>query len=122
MPARLGGLGIVSPVQTAICQYELSSAVSAPLARLLVQQDRQYSAVIFYAQCEARSEIKRTQNRVLQEGVDQLQESLPEELRQAIKLAQEKGASNWLTALPIAKYDFVFHKSAFRDALALRYG
>ena len=37
-------------------------------------------------------------------------------------LAQEKGASSWLTALPIEEFGFTLHKSAFRDAVALRYG
>ena len=37
-------------------------------------------------------------------------------------LAQEKSASSWLTSLPLKEFNFVLHKSAFRDAIALRYG
>ena len=37
-------------------------------------------------------------------------------------LASEKGASSWLTSLPIDEYGFALHKGAFHDALALRYG
>ena len=40
----------------------------------------------------------------------------------AVLLAQEKGASSWLTSLPILEHGHALHKSAFRDALALRYG
>ena len=36
-------------------------------------------------------------------------------------LAQEKGASSWLTSLPIEEFGFALHKGAFHDALALRY-
>ena len=36
-------------------------------------------------------------------------------------MAKEKDASCWLTTLPI-KHGFTLHKSAFRDALCLRYG
>ena len=36
--------------------------------------------------------------------------------------ASEKGASNWLTALPIEEQGFILSKSDFRDALHLRYG
>ena len=32
------------------------------------------------------------------------------------------GASSWLTALPVAEFGFTLHKSAFCDALCLRYG
>ena len=34
----------------------------------------------------------------------------------------EKGASSWLTVLPLEEHHFALHKQAFRDALALRYG
>ena len=37
-------------------------------------------------------------------------------------LAQDSGASSWLTSLPLAEFGFSLHKGAFRDALALRYG
>ncbi len=37
-------------------------------------------------------------------------------------LASERGASNWLTTLPIEEFGFTLHKGAFHDALALRYG
>jgi hypothetical protein len=37
-------------------------------------------------------------------------------------LAQAKGSSNWLTALPLTDYGFTLHKGGFRDALSLRYG
>ncbi len=36
--------------------------------------------------------------------------------------ASERGASSWLTAIPIAEYEFILHKQAFRDALCIRYG
>ena len=39
-----------------------------------------------------------------------------------MELASEKGASSWLTALPLTEHSFSLHKGAFRDALALRYG
>ena len=34
----------------------------------------------------------------------------------------EKGASSWLTALPIQEFGFCLYKQAFRDALCVRYG
>ena len=37
-------------------------------------------------------------------------------------LVREKGASTWLTVLPIEEHGFALHKQAFRDAIALRYG
>ncbi len=40
----------------------------------------------------------------------------------ATDLAREKGASSWLTTLPLEEHDFALHKTSFRDAMALRYG
>ena len=42
-------------------------------------------------------------------------------LRRAFELSAEKGASTWLTVLPIEEHGLSLHKGAFRDALCLRY-
>ena len=39
-----------------------------------------------------------------------------------MELSKEKGVSTWLSSLPIDDHGFALHKSAFRDALSLRYG
>ena len=51
-----------------------------------------------------------------------LHENFDESLRYAVDFASVKGASSWLTALPLLEHGFALHKSAFLDALALRYG
>ena len=38
-----------------------------------------------------------------------------------ISLASEKGASSWLSTLPLQHYGFAFNKQEFNDAIALRY-
>ena len=37
-------------------------------------------------------------------------------------LATEKGASSWLSTLPVKEHGYALHKAAFDDAVALRYG
>ena len=51
-----------------------------------------------------------------------VRERVPAPLQRAMDLAQAKGASSWLTPLPIEELGFSLHKGAFWDALALRYG
>ena len=41
------------------------------------------------------------------------------ELKRSVEVACEKGASCWLTAIPLEQHGFTLHKSAFRDALCL---
>ena len=43
-------------------------------------------------------------------------------MKRAMQASTEKGASSWLATLPIQEHGFALHKSAFRDALCLRYG
>ena len=39
-----------------------------------------------------------------------------------MELGTEKGASTWLTALPLQEQGFTLNKQEFQDALCLRYG
>jgi len=51
-----------------------------------------------------------------------LHENFEESLQCAVDFASVKGASSWLTTLPLQEHKFALHKSAFLDTLALRYG
>ena len=51
-----------------------------------------------------------------------LRATIPKSRQHAMDLAQERGASSWLTTLPLEEFGLTFHKGAFRDAIALRYG
>ena len=42
--------------------------------------------------------------------------------KRAIELAKEKGASTWLTALPLKSMGYILNKQEFRDSISLRYG
>ena len=48
--------------------------------------------------------------------------NLSDNEKYALELASEKGASNWLNALPLSGYNFNLSKSEFRDGIYLRYG
>ena len=51
-----------------------------------------------------------------------LRVTIPKSRQCAMDLAQERGASSWLTILPLGEFGLTLHKGAFRDAIALRYG
>ena len=51
-----------------------------------------------------------------------IKEQLTAEQQRILQCVTEKGASNWLTALPLKKYNFHLNKQEFRDAVFLRYG
>ena len=49
-------------------------------------------------------------------------ESCSSEKKLTINLASQKGASNWLSVLPLKIYNFTLNKSEFLGGLYLRYG
>ena len=49
-------------------------------------------------------------------------QALSQRGQRAMGLPQERGASSWLTALPLASHGFSLSKGEFRDALCMRYG
>ena len=76
------------------------------------------------SRCSKTDQGQNSPSQTLQQNVEarNLQTQLPSTLQHSMELSQEKGASSWLSLLPIDNHGFALHKSAFRDALSLRYG
>ena len=51
-----------------------------------------------------------------------VRETLPCDCQRLMDVASERGASVWLSALPIKEHGFDPHKGSFQDALCIRYG
>ena len=65
--------------------------------------------------------VRREKNEVRRTRLHEIKNSLTLKTRRAVELASEKGASNWLTVIPIDEMGFTLNKGEFRDALKLRY-
>ena len=57
----------------------------------------------------------------LDDKLEDLRNSLPEKTKRAVNLAAEKGASSWLTVIPVNEMDLNLNKREFKDAVHLRY-
>ena len=55
------------------------------------------------------------------EELEEVKAVVPDRTQRAVDLACEKGASNWLTVIPLKDLDFELTKRKFRDAVRLRY-
>ena len=122
LPARLGGLNITDPSSFANEQFNASQQVTKPLVDLILSDDQSYPYEVLAEQIEVKCTIKARRRQMGLDAAHVIRESLTPPLQLAMDLAQEKGASSWLTALSLEEHGFTLHKSAFRDALALRYG
>ncbi len=95
LPARLGGMEVFDPSKRSTNQYLNSKSITAPLTTLILQQS---------ATCSPETERKRHHRKM---EAEDLSNRLPLDLQRAIKVSSEKGASTWLTTLPIADHAFM---------------
>ena len=121
LPPRLGGMGISNPVETMSINYNFSVEVTAPLVEKIISQDEGVQVILPKLECRRRR-VHQMRRTLQCAEASQLKEQLPADIQRSMELASEKGASNWLSTLPLEKYDFALHKGAFRDAVCLRYG
>ena len=122
LPARSGGLNINNPVAFSSNQYQDSLKVTKPLVDLILNQMKEYSYDTLTKQITAKRDVKNKRRQLGVDAAKQIREAVSPALQRAMDLASERGASSWLTVLPLEEHRFALHKQAFRDALALRYG
>ena len=121
LPPRHGGLGIFNPLKTAKAEYKSSPQVTAPLITKITKQDEEIGDILEDLSRQ-KKKAKHTRQNLHKVTASQLKTELPISQQRSLELASEKGASNWLSALPLERYSFALHKGAFRDAICLRYG
>ena len=120
LPCRLGGLGITNPVKSSKLQYECSDIITAPIVNLIMT-DGECPEEVWGKITQAKQDVRKKRKNKLEDDAAKIQSVLNTPLKRSVDLAKEKGASSWLTALPLEEQGFALYKSAFRDALALRY-
>ena len=107
-----------------MCAFEFtaSNKVTKPLQSLLLSQTSTFSSDIRGEQLLIKNELYHMKFSMTSSNKASLLEGATTSLKRSIELASENGASNWLSVLPLQEYNFSLHKTAFHDAVALRYG
>ena len=101
-------------------EFNSSLRITAPLALIIAMQGHELPK-----QDEVRlirNQIETERTAILDEKVNRVKEALPAQTARFMELASEKGASGWLSVLPLDDQGFTLNKGEFCDALALRYG
>ena len=122
LPYRHGGLGIRNPVLTADQEYQDSTHVTAELTNLICLQDMDLTKLDADKVKEAKGEVKCQKEASLKAEVSAIAATMDEKQAKLFECAREKGASSWLSALPLKRLGYVLNKQEFRDAICLRYG
>ena len=121
LPPRLGGLGIINPTTAFVNEHKHSKEVCEPLTTLIVEQDHDLSDTCLAIQ-QRKKVVQAQREKDALDKASILRPALPEFLQRAMEVASDKGASHWLSAMPMEAHGFALAKGSFRDALCLRYG
>ena len=125
LPAKHGGLGMFNP--TKICDQEYSNSVKAtkPIVTAILQQkvllSSEESAACNSEIKAAKSDIRAVKNTTYSMRRAKIKALLSPVLQRNFANLWEKGASSWLTTLPLVDFGFILSKTEFQDALRLRY-
>ena len=117
LPIRLGGLGIANPVTTSDSEYRASTAISSQFTDLILQQ------VCCTAQLDRKTikakvaVIKQAKESQLKASYKQLSEKLSLIRQKSLELGCEKGASCWLSALPLQSLGYIIKKIIINNAI-----
>lgn len=121
LPPRLGGMGITSPVRLAEMENHNSINLTKSLTEKIIAQDAHGETDISVIN-ERKKMISVNRQQAQKNDLEQLISVLSADTIRKVHAAQETGASNWLTSLPIKAKGFSLNKQEFVDAVALRYG
>ena len=122
LPTKLGGLGIDILPDIAKSLHTTSKTIVSPLVDSVTGRSEQHHVQTLFEQNNLAREAKIEKQKLNIQQAENIKNQLDPTTEKAMTLAQEKGASSWLTTLPIDEHGFALHKNDFRDALALRYG
>ena len=120
LPARMGGLGFADPNAEADWEYVNSQRITTQIAESIFQQNSQLE-IDEKLQAELLKDLRKRKEERWKEYQERVNELLDEKMRRIIQLGSEKGASTWLTSLPLKSYGFRLNKQQFLDAVCMRY-
>ena len=104
LPVRLGGLGVPNPTCLASLEYSSSVKISAALTQSIIDQQPEYTYVIYTDQCQAKETVQCERCKESTMSAKTLKACTSSTLQRAMKLAQAKGSSSLLLALPLQEY------------------
>ena len=117
LPTRLGGLGIHVLAENAPKEFASSMALTYKLRSAIKQQ-----SLIGEEICkETLQLVKTNRDMFLKAKFETLKLEVSPPVKRVLEVLSEKGASNWLNALPLQSQGFSLTKSEFMDAINIRY-
>jgi hypothetical protein len=125
LPVRFGGLAIFNPTEVCQLEFDFSLTATAPLKSAILQQklsltpeeSLQMSSTIK----ESKKNISFKKSAYYKEKVAEIKTDCSEDTARNLIILSLKGASSWLTVLPLQEFRYTLSKQEFVDAICLRY-
>eukprot|EP00117_Sycon_ciliatum_P027087 scpid42792/ scgid5532/ len=121
LPPRLGGLGLLSPLSIAPLQHATSVAVTSELQANIMRQSLLLATdedTVRNAKLQGRAKLRT----LWSDTTATISADLSDHEQRSLEASCDRGASSWLSCLPIAAHGFSLDRRSFQDALAARYG
>ncbi len=122
LPTRCGGMGLYNPVALQRSQRTTSKTIIGPLVDLLLSDEKDMPVELFELMSKLKKECVRSKDSEYKQVMDAVKSQLPPDKVRLFDVSVEKGASTWLTALPLREFNFDLNKCEFRDAICLSMG
>ena len=119
LPPSMGGLSIPVFAEQASVEFRNSIIMTEHLSGKIVNQVVQLEVTDSKQQRNRIKAEKRKQQSLL---LEQLRCNMDDVQKRLNDLATEKGASSWLTTLPIKEEGYLLNKQLFWDLIRIRYG
>ena len=120
LPQRYGGLGIPNMLEVAENEYLFSLQITQTLTEAICEQQNEFVEDAKKTK-EIKADVVRKRNLLYKKRQQDILEELGEAGKLMVNLASEKGASSWLTSLPLKEFGYLLNRQQFNDALCLRY-
>ena len=122
LPARKGGLGIIVPSEVSDFYYQNSKGVTAQLVHKIVHQKQPNVDFVENNQRHTKALIYQMKQQREDDKLTYVKSTLNPQRTKILEAITEKGASSWLTAMPVQDHGFHLSKQEFWDSIKIRYG
>ena len=124
LPARLGGLGIRIMAEVAPIYYANSRLMTKKLVDGIINQHDELTEAPTEEENvrPPKAVIAEEKKRREEEKVEFVTSQLDQRRLRLYEAITEKGASSWLSSLPLKEHDFHLEKQKFWDTIRTRYG
>ena len=122
LPPRKGGLGIIIPSEVSDTFYQNSRHVTENLVSRIVNQHQPAESMENDAHQRVTQIIRTGKAQREDDKLAYVKSTLDPKKMKILEAISEKGASNWLTTMPIREHGFYLNKQEFWDSIRTRYG